>query len=130
LVGSEHAQVAHDGLGNAQRIAGIVAAYRLRHQHIDPVARKDEARDRALHVDRHGHGAHSGAEGGGEEAAFTRLDERALRHRLAGGNGVADNRALQGLRIGLALKIISGLDEILWPGLEAEAVCLDDRADG
>ena len=46
----------------------------------------------ALHRDRHGDRAHARAERGGEEAAVAGLDQRALRHRLAGGDRGAHHR--------------------------------------
>ena len=61
------------------------------------VAREDEAGDAGLRRDRDGDRAHARPERGGEEAAIARLDQRALRDRLAGGDRDAHDGAEQRL---------------------------------
>ncbi len=117
------------------RSGGAVAAALdlLGQDQVDPVAREDEAGDAAGrgHGDRDG--AHARAERRGEEAALAGTHQRALGDRLAGGDLVADDGADQALRIDaafLAADEIGVLDQALRPGLVAEGLGVDDRADG
>ena len=72
-----------------------------------------------------------GPERRGEEAALAGTDQRALGDRLAGGDLVADDGADQALRIDAAFAAdeIGVLDQALRPGLVAEGLGVDDRAD-
>ena len=131
LVGGEHAQVADDRLGDLERRAFAATLDRLGQNHVDMVAREDEAGDARRHVHRNRDGAHAGAERRGEEAAVLRTDERTASDRLAGGDLIANHGAEQllGIAVRLALDVIGALHELLRPGLEGEAVGIDDRAD-
>ena len=131
LVDGEDADVADDGLGGAQRRTVAAAGHFLGEDEIDPVAREDEAGDAAGRGHGHRHGAHARAQSRGEEAALAGANDGALGQRLAGADLVADDGADQGLRVaaGFAARVISGLDEALGPGLVAERLGVDDRAD-
>ena len=95
LVGGEHAQVADDRLGNLERRAIAAAGDVLGQDHVDPVAREDEAGDAAGGRHRNRDGAHARAKRRGEEAAIVRADERAVGQRLAGGDRIANDGAEQ-----------------------------------
>ena len=62
LVDGEHADVADDRLGDAQRRAVAAALDLLGQDEVDPVAREDEAGDAAGRGDGDGDGAHARAQ--------------------------------------------------------------------
>ena len=133
LVDGEHADVADDRLGDAQRRTVAAARDLLGQDEVDPVAREDEAGDARGRGHADGDGAHAGAKRRGEKAALAGAHDRARSQRLAGGDLVADDGADQALRVGPVLRAadeIGRLDEALGPGLVAERLGVDDRADG
>src|SRR5207237_2829174 len=99
LVDGEHADVADDRLGSAQRRAAVLAASGdLLGQHkVDAVAGENEAGDAGGGGHTDGDSAHARAERGGEEAALAGANDGALAQRLAGGDLVADDGAGQAL---------------------------------
>ncbi|GAA3250390.1 hypothetical protein GCM10020258_05220 [Sphingomonas yabuuchiae] len=129
LVGRQHADVAQDRLRHLERRAIAAACDILGQDHVDPVARKHEARNRGLRRHGHGDGAHAGRERGGQEAAIARTDDRALGQRLTGGDRIAQHGALQLGDVGFAAHIIGPGQHVLGPGLELQGGGVDDRAD-
>ncbi len=129
LIGREDTDVADEGFGGLE-LGALTAADGLRQDEVDTVAGEDETGDAGRVGDRHRDGAHPGAQRGGEEAAVAGLHQRPLGQRLAGRDIGADDGAGERRRIGRALDVIGVLDEILGPRLIAEAIRLDDRADG
>ena len=123
--------IADDRLGDLERRTVAAAFDLLGQDHVDVVAREDEAGDAGRRVHRNGDCAHAGAERRGEEAAVLRADERAAGDRLAGRDRIADDGAHQRLRVrvGGAFHVIGALHQLLRPGLIGEAVGIDDGAD-
>ena len=79
LVDGEHADVADDRLGGAQRRAVAAARDLLGQDEVDPVAREDEAGDARGRGHADGDGAHARAERRGEEAALAGADDASPR---------------------------------------------------